>query len=41
MGKCENGAENWRENVKSCLFCIGDYVKYAIFAIELNDLGYG
>ena len=30
-----------RGNVKSCLFCIGDYVKYAIFAIELNDLGYG
>jgi|GEM_PF-5039597 len=29
------------ENVKVAYFCIGDYVKYAIFAIELNDLGYG
>jgi len=41
MGKCENGAVNQQGKCESCLFCIGDYVKYAIFAIELNDLGYG
>ena len=41
MGKCENGAVNWRGKCEKLAICIGDYVKYAIFAIELNDWGYG